>query len=167
MIADHPGRLVESNLVANLAAPRQLEDTSWITPGRSAWDRWWSGDCAPDAAFKVGMNTATMKYFTDFAAEMGWEYVLVDWGWYGPITDFETGGERDFTKPVPEVDMQEIVRYAKAKGVKVLLWALWDHVDRQMDEAFALYEKWGSRRASRSTSWLATTRRWSTGTRRS
>ena len=44
MIADHPGRLVESNLVANLATPLQLKDTSWITPGRSAWDRWWSGD---------------------------------------------------------------------------------------------------------------------------
>ena len=119
MIADHPGRLVESNLVANLATPLQLKDTSWITPGRSAWDRWWSGDWAPGADFKVAMNTATMKYFTDLAAEMGWEYVLVDWGWYGPITDFETGGERDCTKPVAAVDVPEIVRYAKAKNVKV------------------------------------------------
>ena len=143
MIADHPGRLVESNLVANLATPLQLKDTSWITPGRSAWDRWWSGDWAPGADFKVAMNTATMKYFTDLAAEMGWEYVLVDWGWYGPITDFETGGERDCTKPVAAVDVPEIVRYAKAKNVKVLLWIFWTHLDQRLDEALALYEKWG------------------------
>ncbi len=143
MIADHPGRLVESNLVANLATPLQLKDTSWITPGRSAWDRWWSGDWAPGADFKVGMNTATMKYFTDLAAEMGWEYVIVDWTWYGPITDFKTGGERDCTKPVAAVDVPEIVRYAKAKNVKVVLWVYWTHLDQRLDEALALYEKWG------------------------
>ena len=142
MIADHPGRLVESNLVANLATPLQLKDTSWITPGRSAWDRWWSGDWAPGADFKVGMNTATMKYFTDLAAEMGWEYVIVDWTWYGPITDFKTGGERDCTKPVAAVDIPEIVRYATAKNVKVLLWVYWRHLDQRLDEALALYEKW-------------------------
>ena len=143
MIADHPGRLVESNLVANLATPLQLKDTSWIKPGRSAWDRWWSGDWAPGADFKVGMNTATMKYFTDLAAEMGWEYVLVDWAWYGPITDFKTGGERDCTKPVAAVDVPEIVRYAKAKSVKVVVWVYWRHLDQRLDEALALYEKWG------------------------
>jgi alpha-glucosidase len=143
MIADHPGRLVESNLVANLATPLQLKDTSWIKPGRSAWDRWWSGDWAPGADFKVAMNTATMKYFTDLSARMGWEYVLVDWGWYGPITDFETGGERDCTKPVGAVDVPEIVRYAKEKNVKVLVWVFWTHLDQKLDEALALYEKWG------------------------
>ena len=89
------------------------------------------------------MNTATMKYFTDLAAEMGWEYVIVDWTWYGPITDFKTGGERDCTKPIPEVDVPEIVRYAKAKGVKVVLWVYWRHLDQRLDEALALYEKWG------------------------
>jgi alpha-glucosidase len=143
MIADHPGRLVESNLVVNLATPLQVADTSWIRPGRSAWDRWWSGDWAPGADFKVAMNTATMKYFTDLAARMGWEYVLVDWGWYGKITDFETGGDLDCTKPVAEVDVPEIVRYAREKNVRVLLWIFWTHLDRKLDEALALYEKWG------------------------
>jgi alpha-glucosidase len=143
MIADDPGRLVESNLVANLATPLQLKDASWIKPGRSAWDRWWSGDWAPAADFKVGMNTATMKYFTDLAAEMGWEYVIVDWTWYGPITDFKTGGPRDCTKPIPGVDVPEIVRYAKAKNVKVVVWVYWRHLDQKLDEALALYERWG------------------------
>jgi len=143
MMGDEPGRLIESNLVLNLADPLALSDTSWITPGRSAWDRWWSGDWAPGANFKVGMNTATMKYFTDLAADMGWEYVLVDWTWYGPIEDFQTGGVRDCTKPIAAVDIPEIVRYAHSKGVKVLLWIFWTHMDQKMDEALALYEKWG------------------------
>ena len=89
------------------------------------------------------MQTATMKYFADLSARMGWEYVLVDWGWYGPITDFETGGERDGTKPVAAVDLPEIVRYAKEKNVKVLVWIFWTHLDQKLDEALALYEKWG------------------------
>jgi alpha-glucosidase len=144
MIGDRPGALVESDLIQNLAAPCALPDTSWIAPGRAAWDRWWSGDYAPDATFPVGMNTETVKYFTQFAADMGWEYVLVDWGWYGAIKDAEGGTDAlDLTKPAPQVDVPEIVRFAKARGVKVLLWLLWDHVDRQMDEAFALYQRWG------------------------
>lgn len=143
MIGDDPGRLIESNIVLNLSEPLAIEDPSWITPGRSAWDRWWSGDWAPAADFEIGMNTATMKYFADLAAEMGWEYVLVDWTWYGSIEDFETGGVRDCTKPIAAVDVPEIVRYANDKGVKVLLWIFWTHMDQKMDEALALYERWG------------------------
>lgn len=143
MIGDHPGRLIESSLVLNLSEPLAIQDPSWITPGRSAWDRWWSGDWAPGADFEIGMNTATMKYFADLAAEMGWEYTLVDWGWYDPITDFEHGGDLDCTTSIPQVDIPEIVRYANGKGVKVLLWVFWTHMDRKMDEALALYEKWG------------------------
>jgi alpha-glucosidase len=89
------------------------------------------------------MNTATMKYFTDLAAEMGWEYTLVDWGWYDPITNFEHGGDLDCTTSIPEIDIPEIVRYANGKGVKVLLWVFWTHMDRKLDEALALYERWG------------------------
>jgi len=139
MTGDRPGELIESNLVLNLSEPCALKDTSWIKPGRSAWDRWWSGDYAPDATFKVGMNTATMQYFTQLAADMGWEYVTVDWTWYGNPED----PEADITKPIPEVDIPAIVRYAGERGVKVILWARWNHVNRQIEDAFPLYEKWG------------------------
>ena len=139
MIGDRPGQLIESNIVLNLSRPCQLADTSWIKPGRSAWDRWWSGDYIPDAKFKVGMNTETMKYFTRFAAEMGWEYVIVDWTWYGNPED----PNADITRTIPEVDMAEIVRYAHSLKVNVLLWARWNHIARQIDAAFPLYEKWG------------------------
>jgi len=145
MIADAPGGLVESDLILNLNEPCAIRDVSWIRPGRSAWDRWWSGSYAPDADFEVGMNTTTMKYFTDFAAEMGWEYVIVDWFWYGNpfFGDFQPVKDADITKPVPELDLHELIRYAKSKKVGVWLWLEWSHVERQMDEAFALYEKWG------------------------
>jgi len=139
MIGQKPGDLIESNIILNLNEPCAIKDTSWITPGKSAWDRWWCGDYLPDADFEVGMNTATMKYFTRFAADMGFKYVLVDWKWYGDPED----PEADITTPIPELDMQELLRFAKERNVRVILWLRWNHVDRQMDEAFPLYEKWG------------------------
>ena len=139
MIGGTPGALIESNLILNLSEPCALADTTWIKPGRSAWDRWWSGDYAPDANFKVGMNTQTMHYFTQLAADMGWEYVLVDWHWYG---DPEKA-DADITRSAQDVDIPAIVRYARDRNVKVLLWLRWNHAERQMEEAFPLYEKWG------------------------
>jgi alpha-glucosidase len=139
MVGRRPASLIESNLVLNLSEPCALKDTSWITPGRSAWDRWWSGSYAPDAPFKVGMNTESMQYFAQFAADMGWEYVIVDWYWYGdPLAK-----DADITRPVPEMDVPAFVQWAKARNVKVILWARWNSVQKQMDEAFALYERWG------------------------
>ena len=61
----------------------RLTDTRWIKAGRSAWDRWWAGDYLPDARFKLGVNTDTVKAYTQFAADMGWEYAIIDWQWYG------------------------------------------------------------------------------------
>ena len=139
MISGQPGNLVESNIIMNLNEPCAIKDPSWITPGKSAWDHWWSGDYAPDADFKIGMNTASMKYFTRFAADMDFEYMLVDWWWYGdPLNP-----DADITKVTPELDMQELLRFAKERNVKLLLWLRWNHVDKQMNEAFPIYEKWG------------------------
>src|SRR5690606_2659038 len=121
-------------------------DFSWVRPGRSAWDRWWSNSYAPEAGFEVGVNTATTKYFIDLAAEMGWEYQLVDFYWYGsPFVEgtWEPHPTNDITRPVPELDLPEVLRYARERGVKILLWLHWAHADRQMDEAFSLYERWG------------------------
>lgn len=146
LLGRRPGDLIESDLIDNLSSPCAFADTAWIKPGRAAWDRWWCGDYLPDASFKVGMNTATMKYFIDFAAEMGWEYQLVDWMWYGrPFKEGTTVGDptTDITKPIPGVDIPELVRYAGERGVKILVWLDWEAAARQMDEAFPLYEKWG------------------------
>jgi alpha-glucosidase len=141
MIADSPGRLIESNIVENLNPASVIADTSWIKPGKAAWD-WWSGPFDEGADFKVGKNTATAKHYVDFAAKAGFEYFLLDGGWSARGTGANEGGS-DITRAQPSIDMPELLRYAKSKNVKVWLWAHWTDVNRQIDEAFALYEQWG------------------------
>ena len=145
MIATRPGQLVESDVLQNLNEPCAIEDVSWIKPGVSAWDWWWCGYYAPKAGFKLGSNTETMKYFIDFAAEMGWQYQLVDWQWYGePFKkDGSFNTDADLTKMNPNINIPEIVEYAAKKNIKIVVWLLWANVDKQMEEAFAQYEKWG------------------------
>jgi alpha-glucosidase len=141
MVAPTPGRLIETNyLVLDLSAPCAIADTSWIKPGKAAWD-WWSGSYATGVKFKPGMNTATMKHYIDFAAAHRLEYMLVDAGW-APAPP----GERleDILHFIPEANVLDIIAYGKAKGVKVLLWVEWRALDAHMDEAMALYEKWGA-----------------------
>ncbi|HVU46295.1 MAG TPA: glycoside hydrolase family 97 protein [Terracidiphilus sp.] len=145
MIADEPGRMIESNMVLNLNPPSKVADTSWIQPGKSAWD-WWSGEAAPSVHFKTGMNTATMKHYIDFASASGLRYMLIDAGWAlapdrkGPQDYAVTA---DITKVTPEIDMPELLRYAKEKNVRIWLWSHWTSVNKYMDQAFPLFEKWG------------------------
>ena len=133
MIGREPGRLIESDLVSNLATPCQLADTSWIKPGMMAWDHWWSGG--------VRMDTATLKQYIQLAADMGWPYQLVDWKWYGDYNKTNA----NITNVTPAVDMDELRRFAQEKNVRLWLWLYWTDVDRNdaYKEAFALYEKWG------------------------
>ncbi len=139
MIGEEPGDLIESQILWNLNDPCAIDDPSWIKPGISAWDHWWSGE--------VKMDTETILEYIDLAAEMGWEYMLIDWNWYGPPFEEEVGGKAnpdvDITTVAPEVDMPKILEYARSKNVDLLLWLLWEHAAKQMDEAFALYEDWG------------------------
>jgi alpha-glucosidase len=144
MIADEPGRLVESNIILNLNPPSKIADTSWIKPGKSAWD-WWSGEAAPSVSFKTGMNTATMKHYIDFASASGFTYMLIDAGW----AKADRNGPQDYsamaniTEVTPEVDMPDLLRYAKEKNVRIWLWSHWTSVDKYMNDAFPLFEKWG------------------------
>ena len=144
MIGDTPGSLIESNMILNLNPPSKIADTSWIRPGKSAWD-WWSGEAAPSVSFKTGMNTATMKHYIDFASASGFPYMLIDAGWAaadrkGPQ---DYSALADITHVTPDIDMPELIRYAKQKNVRIWLWSHWTSVDKYMDQAFALFEKWG------------------------
>ena len=130
LVGDEPGRLVESNVITSLSPESEVADTSWIHAGRASWD-WWSGSLGSDG--KPAYNTETMKYYVDFAARSGFEYMLVDAGWSG----------RDITQMNGKVDIPELVRYAAAKNVKVWIWLYYGSVDAQLEEAFPLYEKWG------------------------
>lgn len=139
------GDLIETDIIANLNESCKIDDTSWIKPGMSAWDWWWPNKYAPDAGFELGPNTQTMKYFVDLAADMGWDYQLVDWQWYGkPFTEQPYANpESDIRTPNPNIDIPEIVEYAKKKNVGIFLWLHWDPANTFMDEAFPIYEKWG------------------------
>ena len=144
MVGDEPGRLVESNIILNLSPPSKIADTSWIKAGKSAWD-WWSGEAAPGVSFKTGMNTDTMKHYIDFASSSGFPYMLIDAGW----AKAERKGPQDYaaladiTQVTPEIDMPELLRYAQEKNVHLWLWSHWKSVDKYMDQAFPLFEKWG------------------------
>jgi alpha-glucosidase len=118
MIGRQPGRLVESEIIRNLSTASRLADTSWIKPGMMAWDHWWTGDTI--------MDTATIKSYIQLAADMGWDYQLIDWQWYGkPERE-----DADVTKVIPELDMEEVREFAKQRGVRLWLWLHWTDVDR-------------------------------------
>jgi alpha-glucosidase len=147
MIGDQPGRLVESNMVVNLNPPSAIGDTSWIKPGKTPWD-WWNGGRAKGVA-NAGKNNETMKYYIDFSARNKFEYMLIDGGWSAklPALPGQIGDSmhvrEDLTKSIPEIDVPMLVEYAKSKNVRILLWAHFRDMNDQMDEAYALYEKWG------------------------
>lgn len=147
MMGDTNGQLIESQLINTLASASMIADTSWIKPGLSAWD-WWNGNAFPlpsphNANGQTsGMNTATYKAYADFASEMGFEYLLIDEGW-SVGSSVEPTANADVTRPKPEIDIAEIVRYAKAKGVGVWVWLQWQQLDAQLEEALATYERWG------------------------
>jgi alpha-glucosidase len=133
MIGRQPGRLIESDLVLNLATPCELSDISWVQPGKSAWDHWWSGD--------TKMDTATIKEYIQLAADMGWPYQQIDWMWYGkPGTP-----KSDITKVSPALDMPGVLRFAAERHVRLWLYLSWRDVERNdaYKRAFALYEQWG------------------------
>ncbi len=144
MVSNEPAKLIESTLIQNLSTPSVVNDTSWIRPGRSAWD-WWSGPNTEGLTFKVGMNDATMKHYIDFASQMGLEYMLIDAGWYSKLPGY--GSEMDFkadiTKTIPEIDLPGLISYARSKNVGIWVWAHWRLVNDQMDAAFPHFERLG------------------------
>jgi len=143
MIADEPGRLIESNLIVNLNEPCAIADTTWIKPGKISF-LWWNGYVAKGVGFEGGLNTATLKHYVDFCAEHGIEYCSLDGfqgAWYGgPIRPTEPV---DVTTAVPEIDLPEVLRYARANGVRIRAWVHWEALKPQLDKALATYEKWG------------------------
>jgi alpha-glucosidase len=133
VIADSDGELLENQMVYKLARPLEIEDPSWIRPGKVAWD-WWNANNIYGVDFEAGINTATYKYYIDFASKYGIEYVILDEGWY------ELG---DLFKINPEINMEELLRYAKEKNVGVILWVVWKTLDDQLEPALDRFESWG------------------------
>ena len=132
IISEEDKDLIENQTVYKLSQENQLENPSWIKPGKVAWD-WWNANNVYDVGFEAGINTETYKHYIDFAAEYGIEYIIMDEGWY------ELG---DLMQVSPEIDMEELTSYAKQKNVGIILWVIWKTLDDQLDEALEQFEKW-------------------------
>ncbi len=126
-------QLLGNDMVYRLAEPSRLTDTSWIRPGMASWD-WWNDWSVFKTDFKAGINTQTYKYFIDFAAKYGLPYVLIDDGW---------SQHDNLFKVVPGMDMQELARYAKEKGVDLLLWSSMMAFNKDMDALCKTYADMG------------------------
>ena len=84
--------------------------------------------------FKSGINTSTYKYHIDFAERYGLKYVILDEGWYKPLTPLET---------IPEIDLAELCSYASRKGVKLILWIAADLLSKEIEPVFEKYSALG------------------------
>lgn len=135
--------LVASEFIPTLATPSQLADTSWIKPGITAWDSWWTGTNPTQPNFK-GLNsrgdTRSHKEYIDFAAEMGFPYQLIDWFWYEPMNN----PKADLTKPAAHVDIPGLIDYARERHVRLLLWIDSHDLARQgFEKVFSQVAAWG------------------------
>jgi alpha-glucosidase len=133
VISEDDKQLVESELIYKLAPENVLENTEWIKPGKVAWD-WWNALNIYGVDFKSGVNNNTYKYYIDFAAKYGLDYIILDEGWYHLD---------DIMHVKDEIDVQELVDYGKEKGVGIILWVVWKALDKKLTEALDQFETWG------------------------
>lgn len=133
MIAEADKDLPSNDLVYRLAPPSRLKDVSWITPGNIT-DEWIIDINLFNVPFKAGLNTASYKYYIDFAKRFGFDRIMMDAGW---------SDNNNLLKVVPGINMDTIVAYAKKQGVKIAMWTLALTLDRQLDSALAQFNKWG------------------------
>ena len=149
-VAESPAGLMLSRLTLNLADPCEIEDCSWIEPGRYVGIWWgmhmkdWTWCSGP----KHGATTANAKRYIDFAARNGYSGVLVEgWnkGWDGDWT--KNGDIISFTEPYPDFDLPGVAAYAREKVVRLIghneTAGGTRNYEAQMDSAFALYHSLG------------------------
>jgi len=132
MAAESPGRLLENNdLFLNLNDPCALADTSWIKPGK--------------VIREVTLTTAGGKACVDFAVKRGLQYIEFDAGWYGHEYDPKSDARAvnlDPKRSKGPLDMEEVCRYAKSKGIGVLLYVNHLALEKQLDEILPIYKRW-------------------------
>ncbi|MDE7115062.1 MAG: glycoside hydrolase family 97 protein [Muribaculaceae bacterium] len=170
MICDNACDVLASNLILNLNDPCAYDDTSWIKPVKYV-GVWWEMIAGPKEwsytsdlpSVKLGKhdyssvkphgkhsaNTANVKKYIDFAAEHGFDQVLVEgWNvgwedWFGHSKDYVF----DFQTPYPDFDLEGLNAYAQSKGVRLMMHhetsASVRNYERHMDKAYKLMNKYG------------------------
>ena len=159
-IGKNAGELVESDLIMNLNPPCAYEDTSWIETykyigiwwelhiGKSAWAE--KTQFGKPITRPHGANTKNAKYYIDFAAKHGIPDVLIE-GWDKGWDDMEgswTGyGIFDWKTPTDDFDIEEVCRYGKEKGVRMMMYhetiSDIDHYEPAMDELYQMCKDLG------------------------
>jgi len=133
MAAGTPGRLLEHNdLLLNLNDPCAIQDTAWIRPGK--------------VIREVTLTTAGGKACVDFAVKRGLQFVEYDAGWYGHEYDDAADATTVTVDPKRSkgpLDLPEVIRYAKEKGIGVILYVNRRALEKQLDRILPLYRQWG------------------------
>ncbi|RAV05605.1 glycoside hydrolase family 97 protein [Paenibacillus sp. YN15] len=138
LVGENPGQLLERNdLVLNLNAPCRIEDVSWVRPGKLIRE--------------MTLSQEGGRRCVDYAACMGLQYVMLDWGWYGdPFDDASL-----CTRPEGEVwfyskhsgnhtlSVPELVQYAAERGIGIILYLDRRAVETQIDEFLPVFREWG------------------------
>ena len=127
--------LANNNLVWELADECRIEETSWIEPGKVAWE-WWNDWGLEGVEFKAGINNQTYKYYIDFASRYGIEYVILDEGWSVNLA-------ADLMQVVPEIDIKTLVDYAAERNVGIILWAGYWALNRDIEGLCKHYSTMG------------------------
>lgn len=133
LIADEDRQLPSNDIVYRLASPSRIGDASWVNPGKGT-DEWIINVNLFNVSFKSGVNTASYKYYIDFAKRFGFNRIMMDAGW---------SDNTDLFKINPDINMDTIVAYAREKGIKISMWTLAHTLNRQLDSALDRFNKWG------------------------
>ena len=116
VITERDADILNCDMAQRLAPACRIADTSWIKPGKVAWD-WWNNCNITGVDFPSGMNTDTYLYYIDFAAKNRVEYIIIDEGWSGKESLMEGLS--------PDIDLKRLIAYGKEKGVGIILWSSW------------------------------------------
>lgn len=133
VVSEQDKELLNNDMVQKLSEPGKIENTSWIKPGKVAWD-WWNDWNISHVDFKAGINTPTYKYYIDFAAANHIEYIVLDEGW---------SDDWDLNKLSAAIDLRELLMYAKQKNVGLVLWSTWYALSRDIEGLCAKYAAMG------------------------
>ena len=135
IVANNDAELLDDDMVFRLSHENVIGDTSWIKPGKVAWE-WWNDWGLRGVDFQPGVNNRTYEYYIDFAAANGIEYVILDEGW-------NVNRKADLMQVIPEIDIKHLCNYAKDRGVGIVLWGGYWAVDRDMENVFKHYSELG------------------------
>ncbi len=145
MVGSSIATLLESNLLLHLCEESRIPDTSWIQPGKQTW-HWWNGTFV-NATDEGGVNFTTMCAYIDFCAKSGIRFHAIngqEQPWYEQSRrSVLPSSDADVLTPRKELRWDELLAYALARGVSLRLWTHWQALAPKLEQAFALYERWG------------------------